>query len=38
MMNNNDIGLFEKMFDVNIDELLQKIKNTFDEKIKKSKY
>ena len=26
MMNNNDIGLFEKMFDVNIDELLQKIK------------
>jgi chromosome segregation ATPase len=37
MMNNNDIGLFEKMFDVNIDELLQKIKNTFDEKNKKIK-
>ena len=28
MMNNNDIGLFEKMFDVNIDELLQKIKKS----------
>lgn len=37
MMNNNDIGLFEKMFDVNIDELLQKIKNAFDEKNKKIK-
>lgn len=37
MMNNNDIGLFEKMFDVNIDELLQKIKNAFDKKDKEIK-
>lgn len=36
MMDNN-IDLFEKMFDVNIDELLQKIKNAFDEKNKKIK-
>lgn len=33
----NNIDLFEKMFDVNIDELLQKIKNAFDEKNKKIK-
>lgn len=36
-MNNNNINLFEKMFDVNIDELLQKIKNAFDKKDKEIK-
>lgn len=37
MMNNNSIDLFEKMFDVNIDELLQKIKNAFNKKDKEIK-
>ena len=34
MMDKNNIDLLNQMFDVNIDELLQKIKNAFDKKDK----
>ena len=37
MMDKNNIDLLNQMFDVNIDELLQKIKNAFDKKDKEIK-
>lgn len=37
MMDKKNIDLLNQMFDVNIDELLQKIKNAFDKKDKEIK-